>query len=173
MTTSTSTMTQNRTNKLGQYLTFFLSDGLFGLDIVTVREIIQFSKVTEVPLMPAFVKGVINLRGAVVPVIDLLARLGKDSSGSTKKSCIVIFDAVRDGERIELGLLVDAVSAVVDINDSDIEPPPHFGSAVKRDFIKGMGKLGDDFVIILEPEKAFDLDEMLELCQQNNDSVRA
>jgi purine-binding chemotaxis protein CheW len=153
--------------KSGQYLTFFLADGLFGLDIVTVREIIQFSKVTEVPLMPDFVKGVINLRGSVVPVIDLLARLGKEASQSTKKSCIVIFDALREGEHIELGLLVDAVSAVIELAQGDIEPPPHFGSKVNKEFIKGMGKLDDQFVIILEPEKAFDMDEMLELCSQN------
>jgi purine-binding chemotaxis protein CheW len=167
MNISNPTAGKLKQTKPGQYLTFFLAEGLFGLDIVTVREIIQFSKVTEVPLMPDFVKGVINLRGAVVPVIDLLARLGKEASQSTKKSCIVIFDALREGERIELGLLVNAVSAVIELAPDDIEPPPHFGSKVKKEFIKGMGKLDDEFVIILEPEKAFDMDEMLALCTHN------
>ena len=141
-----------------QYLTFALGEEVFAMDIRTVREIIQVGPMTTVPLMPDFVRGVINLRGAVVPVIDLQARLGK-------KSCIVIFDAVRSGERVELGLLVDAVSEVIDIPDHQIEPPPAFGSAVRRDFIRGMGKVAQRFVIILEPDRALDVEEMAQLCE--------
>jgi purine-binding chemotaxis protein CheW len=150
----------------GQYLTFLLDNGSFAIDINAVREIIQYGQMTAVPLMPDFVRGVINLRGAVVPVIDLQARFGKQPAQVGKKTCIVIFDSHRDGERVELGLMVDAVSAVIDIAANQIEPPPQFGGAVRREFIKGMGKVGDNFVIILEPHKALDVQEMADLCEQ-------
>lgn len=148
-----------------QYLTFVLGDEVFAMDIRTVREIIQYGPMTPVPLMPGFVRGVINLRGAVVPVIDLQARFGRTPACVSKKTCIVIFDTVRTGERVELGLLVDAVSEVVDIAASQIEPPPNFGGSVRRDFIEGMGKLGNRFVVILAPDKAFDVDDMAQLCE--------
>ena len=148
-----------------QFLTFQLGKEVFAMDIRTVREIIQYGPMTTVPLMPDFVRGVINLRGAVVPVIDLHARFGHPVAQIGKKTCIVIFDALREGERVELGLLVDAVSEVIDIPSTQIEPPPSFGSAVRRDFIRGMGKLADRFVIILDPDKAFDVDEMAQLCE--------
>ena len=152
-----------------QFLTFTLGEEVFAMDIRTVREIIQHGPMTSIPLMPDFVRGVINLRGAVVPVIDLQARFGRPPAKVGKKTCIVIFDAVRkiDGlsERVELGLLVDAVSEVIDIAASDIEPPPNFGTAVRRDFIRGMGKVATRFVIILDPDKAFDIDEMAGLCE--------
>ncbi|MFN7287540.1 MAG: chemotaxis protein CheW, partial [Burkholderiales bacterium] len=135
--------------------------------IRTVREIIQYGSMTTVPLMPKFVRGVINLRGAVVPVIDLQARFGRPAAEISKKTCIVIFDAVRDGERVELGLMVDAVSEVVEIAPDQIEPPPSFGGAVKRDFIRGMGKMGSRFVIVLEPDKAFDIEDMARLAESS------
>jgi purine-binding chemotaxis protein CheW len=148
-----------------QCLTFLLGEEAFALDISSVREIIQHGQMTSVPLMPDFVRGVINLRGAVVPVIDLQARFGRPAATIGKKTCIVIFDCVRGDERIELGLLVDAVSEVIDIAASDIEPPPNFGAAVRRDFIQGMGKVGAKFVIILDPARAFDIEEMAGLCE--------
>ncbi|MDQ7746101.1 chemotaxis protein CheW [Hydrogenophaga pseudoflava] len=156
-----------------QFLTFLLGKEVFAMDIRTVREIIQYGPLTSVPLMPDFVRGVINLRGAVVPVIDLHARFGRPVAEIGKKTCIVIFDAVRDGERTELGLLVDAVSEVVDIPAGQIEPPPSFGTAVRRDFIQGMGKLGERFVIILAPDKAFDVDDMARLCEATQESAAA
>jgi len=156
-----------------QFLTFTLGEEVFAMDIRTVREIIQVGPMTTVPLMPGFVRGVINLRGAVVPVIDLQARFGRPRATVGKKTCIVIFDALRDGERVELGLLVDAVSEVIDIAPEQIEPPPSFGSAVRRDFIQGMGKVGTRFVIILEPDKAFDVSEMAQLCEAAQDAVTA
>ena len=149
-----------------QYLTFVLAEGLYAMDIRSVREIIQPGPMTAIPLMPEFVRGVINLRGAVVPVIDLQARLGKPPAVPGKKTCIVIFHALRDGERVELGLLVDAVSAVVEIAAQQIEAPPAFGNAVRREFILGLGKVAGRFVIILDPEKALDVDDMAELVGQ-------
>ena len=124
---------------------------------------------TPVPLMPEFVCGVMNLRGAVVPVIDLGARFGRPPAVPGKKTCVVIFDATRGDERTELGLMVDAVSEVVDIPPDAIEPPPGFGSSVRRDFIRGIGKLDGRFVILLDPDRAFDLDEMTQLCQLAQD----
>lgn len=148
-----------------QYLTFGLGEETFAMDIRTVREIIQHGAMTGVPLMPSFVRGVINLRGAVVPVIDLHARFGRPPARVSKKTCIVIFDTLRDGERVELGLLVDAVSEVIDIPASQIEPPPNFGTTVRREFISGMGKVGERFVILLDADRAFDVGEMASLCE--------
>ncbi|MCW5667598.1 MAG: purine-binding chemotaxis protein CheW [Piscinibacter sp.] len=156
-----------------QYLTFLLGEEVFALDIRSVREIIQYVPMTAVPLMPAFVRGVINLRGAVVPVIDLHARFGRPSAPVGKKTCIVIFDSLRDGERTELGLVVDAVSEVVDIAADALEPPPSFGAAVRRDFIRAIGKRAERFVILLEPDRAFDVDEMAQLCARSQEAVPA
>ncbi len=152
------------TDTPAQYLTFLLGEETFALDIRSVREIIQYCAMTSVPLMPEFVRGVINLRGAVVPVIDLHARFGRPAAAVGKKTCIVIFDSLREGERVELGLMVDAVSEVLDIAADAIEPAPNFGSSVRREFIRGMGKLDSRFVILLEPDKAFDVEEMAGLC---------
>lgn len=156
-----------------QFLSFTLGREVFGMDIRTVREIIQVGAITTVPLMPDFVRGVINLRGAVVPVIDLGARFGRHRAMLGKKTCIIIFDSVRDGERTELGLLVDAVSEVVDIAADQIEPAPGFGSTVRREFILGMGKTGNRFVIILDPDKAFDVEDMARLCEAAQEAVAA
>jgi purine-binding chemotaxis protein CheW len=147
-----------------QYLTFPLEDELFAMDIRNVREIIQYGSVTTMPLMPSFVRGVINLRGAVVPVIDLQARFGRAAAKVGKKSCVVIFDRLRGTERVELGLLVDSVSEVIEIAADAIEPSPNFGAAIRREFIRAVGKVAGRFVIILEPEKAFDIEEMAQLC---------
>ena len=149
-----------------QYLTFTLGDEVFAMDIRTVREIIQHGAMTAVPLMPNFVRGVINLRGAVVPVIDLQARFGRPQARVGKKTCIVIFDASREGEKMELGLMVDAVSEVIEIPQALIEAPPQFGTTIQRDFIRGLGKVAGQFIVILEPERALDIDEMALIAEQ-------
>lgn len=149
-----------------QYLTFQLRDEVFAMDIRSVREIIQHATMTVVPLMPGFVRGVINLRGQVVPVIDLQQRLGRATSEIGKKTCVIIFDVSHDGERVELGLMVDAVSEVIEIAPKDIEPPPQFGSSIQREFILGMGKVAGEFIVILEPERALNIDDMAQLADQ-------
>jgi len=156
-----------------QYLTFLLGEEVLGMDIRTVREIIQCGPMATVPLMPAFLRGVINLRGAVVPVIDLNARFGRPACEVGKRSCIVIFDAMRGTERAELGLLVDAVSEVIKIAPSQIEPPPDFGTSVRRDFIRGIGKVAGRFVILLDPDRALDIQEMAGLCESAQELVAA
>lgn len=168
-----STPTSEAAGAARQFLSFTLGSEPYAIDIVTVREIIQHGAMTSVPLMPDFVRGVINLRGAVVPVIDLQARFGRGPASPSKKTCIVIVDAIRDGERIELGLMVDAVSEVISLDDGQIEPPPQFGGATRRDFIAGMGKRGDRFVVLLDPERAFDIGEMAALCEASQLALAA
>lgn len=149
-----------------QYLTFTLGDEVFAMDIRSVREIIQHGAMTVVPLMPEFVRGIINLRGAVVPVIDLQSRFGRPRAQVGKKTCVIIFDVGPEGDRVELGLLVDAVSEVIDIAASQIEPPPQFGTSIQREFIRGLGKVGAEFIVILEPERALNVDDMVALAEQ-------
>ena len=149
-----------------QYLTFSLGDEVFAMDIRSVREIIQYGAMTAVPLMPEFVRGVINLRGAVVPVIDLQSRFGRAVASIGKKTCVIIFDASQEGEKVELGLLVDAVSEVIEIPDMHIEQAPQFGASIRRDYIRGMGKVGGEFIVILAPERALDVEDMAALVER-------
>lgn len=151
-----------------QYLTFFLGNEIFAMDIDTVREIIQHASMTIVPLMPDFVRGVINLRGAVVPVIDLQSRFGRTNASVGKKTCIVIFDASGQGEKQELGLMVDSVSEVIEIADAHIEATPSFGTSIAREFIRGLGKVDKDFIPILDTDKALSMDDMTVLVEQHN-----
>lgn len=146
-----------------QYLTFTLGDEVFATDIRTVREIIQPAAMTVVPLMPNFLRGVINLRGAVVPVIDLQSRFGRATTQVGKKTCIVIFDASTDAERVELGLMVDAVREVIQIEPEKIEPAPQFGTSVQRDFIRGVGKVDGEFIVILDLERALNIEDMAQI----------
>ena len=162
-----STATLATTGPVMQYLTFHLGDEVFAMDIVTVREIIQHASMTVVPLMPNFVRGVINLRGAVVPVIDLQSRFGRPLAQLGKRTCVIIFDASRDGEKMELGLMVDSVSEVIEIAQSDIEPAPQFGTTIAREFIHGLGKVGGEFLVILEPERALNIDDMAEIAAKS------
>ncbi|RZI79772.1 MAG: chemotaxis protein CheW [Rubrivivax sp.] len=136
-----------------QYLTFMLAGDMFAIGILSIKEIIQYDSLTTVPMMPDCVRGVINLRGAVVPVMDLLARFGRPSSAVTKRTCIVIVELQVEGdtglESQVVGVLVDAVNEVIDIAPSDVEPAPAFGARIRTDFIQGMGKVKGKFVILL------------------------
>lgn len=148
-----------------QYLTFVLGDEVFAMEITSVREIIQNAAVTVVPLMPDFVRGVINLRGAVVPVIDLQCRFGREVTRVGKKTCTIIFDASNESEKLELGLLVDAVREVIEIAPSQIEVPPQFGTTIARDFIRAMAKVDGAFIVILDPFRALNIDEMTQISE--------
>lgn len=143
-----------------QYLTFMVAGEMFAIPIASIKEIIEYRAPTDVPMMPSFMRGVINLRGRVVPVIDLSARFGRGKSETTRRTCIVIVELAQEQEQHELGIAVDAVSAVLDIADADVEPPPNFGAKLRADFISGMGKIGDRFVIILAIEKVLSVDEL-------------
>jgi len=150
-----------------QYLTFTLGEEMFAVGILHIREIIEYGSVTTVPLMPAFVRGVINLRGSVVPVIDLAARFGRPPCAISRRSCIVIVELESGGERQELGVLVDAVSEVLEIPAGEIEPAPAFGAKIRTDFIAGMGKIGGRFVILLNMNNVLAVEEIALLAQLN------
>ena len=141
-----------------QYLTFMLGGEVFAIGILAIKEIIEYGGVTDVPMMPESVRGVINLRGAVVPVMDLSARFGRPPTPLTKRSCIVIVEVVRVDERQVIGVAVDAVNAVLDIPASEIEPAPAFGARIRGDYILGMGKVNGKFVILLNVDKVLALD---------------
>lgn len=143
-----------------QYLTFMLGGEMFAVGILNVKEIIEFGNLTEIPMMPAFIRGVINLRGAVVPVIDLSARFGGKSTEVGRRTCIVIVEVADEDTRHDIGIMVDAVSEVLEIPGSEIEPPPSFGAKIRADFIFGMGKVLGKFVIILNIDKVLSVEEI-------------
>jgi purine-binding chemotaxis protein CheW len=143
-----------------QYLTFLLGNEMFGIGILNIKEIIEYGSLTSVPMMPEFIRGVINLRGAVVPVVDLAARFGRGASNITRRSCIVIIETDHEDEKQDIGVVVDAVSEVLEIPAADIEPAPSFGAKIRPDFISGMGKVKDKFVILLEASKVLSVDEL-------------
>ena len=143
-----------------QYLTFQLSGETFAIGILRIKEIIEYGNLTIVPMMPAFIRGVINLRGAVVPVTDLAARFGRASQEVTRRTCIVIIEIEAGGERQDVGLVVDSVNEVLEVPASDIEPPPSFGANLRTDFIEGMGKINGKFVIILHVDRVLSLDDL-------------
>ena len=143
-----------------QYLTFTLGGEMFAVGILNVKEIIEYGHLTEIPMMPAFIRGVINLRGAVVPVIDLAARFGGKTTQVARRTCIVIIEVVDQDFRSDIGILVDAVSEVLEIPASEIEPPPSFGAKIRADFIFGMGKVSGKFVIILNINNVLSIEEI-------------
>jgi len=148
-----------------QYLTFMLGGEVFAIGILAIREIIEYSSLTTVPMMPACIRGVINLRGAVVPVMDLSARFGKRSNDVTKRTCIVIVEMDADGEHRDMGVIVDAVNAVLEIAPSDIEPAPSFGANIRTEFIAGMGKVNNNFVILLNVDNVLSTNEIVALSE--------
>lgn len=156
-----------------QYLTFLLGGEMFAVGILNVKEIIEYGSVTAIPMMPPFIRGVINLRGAVVPVIDLSSRFGNAPSQVSRRTCIVIIEVSEGEERQDIGIVVDAVSEVLEIPRSDIEPPPAFGAKIRADFITGMGKVGGRFVIILNVSQVLSVDEISLLAQIGNGETGA
>ena len=149
--------------ELQQYLTFMLGGETFAIGILSIKEIIEYGQLTTIPRMPGFIRGVINLRGAVVPVVDLSARFGRQASPVTRRSCIVIIEVQTGEEQQVVGVMVDAVNEVLDIPGSDIEPAPTFGAHIRADFIRGMGKVADKFVILLDVDHVLSVDEMAQL----------
>ena len=143
-----------------QYLTFMLGGEVFAIGILAIKEIIEYGHLTEVPMMPASVRGVINLRGAVVPVMDLQARFGRPASAVTKRTCIVIVETGDADDSQVIGVVVDAVNEVLDLPASDIEPPPSFGSSIRSDFVCGMAKVRGKFVIVLDAANVLSVEDL-------------
>lgn len=145
-----------------RFLTFHVDDVVYGVDIVNIKEILEYHTVTAIPMAPKFIRGVLNLRGSVVPIIDLAVRLGKSRGEDTNRTCIIVIETLDDDEKIELGFIVDSVDEVLGLNEDEIEPSPSFGVDIRTDFIDGMGKKNDDFIILLNLESVFSVDELSE-----------
>jgi len=150
-----------------QYLTFMLGGEMFSLSILCIKEIIWYANLTEVPMMPACIRGVINLRGAVVPVLDLSNRFGKPSTPVVKSTCIVIVEVptATEGETQNMGVVVDSVQAVLEIPTAEIEPAPTFGAKIRSEFIEGIAKVGGKFVILLNVAQVLSMEEIGQLEQ--------
>jgi purine-binding chemotaxis protein CheW len=132
-----------------QYLTFILANEEYAVDVLSVKEIIEFGDVTRVPGTPSYVRGVINLRGSVVPVVDLAIRLGREPSPLSRRSCIVIVEIGKGAEQVVTGVVADAVNQVIEFAPGDIEPPPVFGTGVRLQYLDGIAKIGESFVLVL------------------------
>jgi len=143
-----------------QYLTFRLDKEDFALGIGKVREVLDYTAVTKVPQTPEFMRGVINLRGNVVPVVDMRLKFGMTKTEKTVNTCIIIVEVDMDGETTVLGALADSVQEVLDLEPDQIEPPPRIGSRLRTEFIRGMGKRDEQFIIILDIDRVFTSEEL-------------
>lgn len=155
--------------KEGKYLTFALAHEEYGLEILKVREIIGYMDITAVPQTPGYVKGVINLRGQVIPVIDLRAKFGMDTAEKTEETCIIVVEIKQDGRNFNTGIVVDHVQEVLDIAGENIEESPQFGSNVNTDFILGMGKVGNSVKILLDIDKVLSRTNLANLAMVSNE----
>lgn len=143
-----------------QYLTFKLSNEVFGIDVAKVREVLDFTTITPIPRTPDFMSGVINLRGSVVPVVDLRLCFQMEKTERTKNTCIVVVEVVLDGESTVIGALADSVEEVIDLEPDQIQPAPRIGNSIRTDFIKGMGKRESQFIMILDIDRVFSAEEL-------------
>jgi purine-binding chemotaxis protein CheW len=156
-----------------QYLTFFTAGEEYAVGILKVKEIVEYSSVTAVPNMPAWILGVTNLRGSVVPVVDLAAKFGLPPSTITKFSCIVIIEVSYEGDMLIMGVLSDSVNQVIDYAADDIEEPPPFGTRVKLQYLLGMGRSGKKFCLILDIDKVLSTDELLAVTESSESGEAA
>jgi purine-binding chemotaxis protein CheW len=143
-----------------QYLSFMLGEEVFALDITKVREVLDFTKVTKVPQTPDFMRGVINLRGSVVPVVDMRLKFGMSVTEKTVNTCIIIVEVSLEEESIVIGALADSVREVFDLEPDQVEPAPKIGTQLNTEFLRGMGKKNDEFILILDIDKVFTTEEL-------------
>lgn len=143
-----------------QFLTFMLNSEMYGIDILSIREIIDYGNITRVPMMPGFIAGVINLRGSIVPVVDLAIRFSEKPSERTKRSSIVILEVRYEEQKTEIGITVDEVNEVLDILATEIEPAPSFGTKIRTDFISSVGKVNDQLLVLLDIENILSIAEL-------------
>jgi purine-binding chemotaxis protein CheW len=160
MTTEQGTQKAGRRDRAGKYLTFRLAQEEFGLEILKVQEIIGMMKVTRVPQVPEFMRGVINLRGKVIPVVDLRLKFGMEALEDTERTCIIVVQIVGRGHEMTIGIIVDEVSEVMDIGTDRIEPPPALGSDVDTTFLLGMGKVDEKVIIMLDIDKVLSTEDI-------------
>lgn len=143
-----------------QYVTFSLGEELFGVEVTRTREILSLTPVTKVPQTPDYLLGVINLRGQVVPVVDMRIKLGLPKGQETEDTCIIVVEVQFDGEAIVVGALADAVREVLEIRMDQIEPPPRLGTRLKTEFLTGMGKVDEQFIILLNIDRVFNSEDL-------------
>lgn len=148
---------------LKKYLSFTADDDVYAFDALAIKEIIEYCNVTRIPMVPSFIRGVTNLRGSVVPVIDLSARLGRKVSPVTKRTCIIIVEVTAGDETIVVGVVIDAINEVFNIREEDIEAAPSFGAGIRADFLSGMGKVSGKFVLMLNIDRVLAVEELAEL----------
>lgn len=154
------TIQEVASDNVSQFLTFMLNTQVYGVNILNIKEIIDYGNITRVPMMPEFIAGVINLRGSVVPVVNLALRFSEKPSTRTKRSSIVILEVTYEEQKMEVGITVDVVNEVLDILSSEIEPTPSFGTKIRTDFISGMGKANDQLLVLLNIESILSIDEL-------------
>ena len=152
-----------------KYLTFELKGMTYGVDILGIKEIIEYGQVTKIPMAPDYIRGVINLRGNVVPIIDLAVRLGKEPLSANKKTCIIILEVEQDGDVMVLGFVVDSVNEVIDIIQDYIEATPSFGMDIRTDFVAGMGRVDERFVVLLDLDNVLSVKELSQFFQNRNE----
>lgn len=153
-------MSEEVLNDINQFLTFTLGKEIFALDIGTVREVLELTSITKIPRTPNFMRGVINLRGNAVPVVDMRMKMGMSQGEDTVDTCIIIVEIEFDGEMTVMGALVDSVREVFEMMPDSIEPAPKMGAAVNAEYIRGMGRQDEQFIIILEINKIFSAEEL-------------
>lgn len=160
MSTNTVAAQRQSTAELNKYLCFMLGDKRYAANILRIKEIMEHMEVTTIPMMPDFLSGVTNLRGKVVPVIDLGRRLGLDAAAIGRRTCIVIMEVAVHGGSMDVGIVVDAVSQVADIAPDQIEAAPSFGGNLPVEYIEGMGKINNEFVVLLNVDRLLSLDDL-------------
>ncbi|MDH5232991.1 MAG: chemotaxis protein CheW [Gammaproteobacteria bacterium] len=151
-----------------QYLSFLVDSELYAFSVLDIKEIIEYTTITRIPMTPKHVRGVTNLRGNVVPIIDLAARLDKASSDVTKRTCVIITEIQAESAKIDIGVVIDAINEVFALRQENIEPAPSFGAGIRPEFISGMGKVNDSFVVLLNTEKVLNLEELSELVREQS-----
>lgn len=150
----------DKSDEVHQYLSFMLGGQVYGLEILDIKELIAYGEVTEIPMTPDFIAGVINIRGSVVPVIDLKLRFSGEATTIAKRTSIIILEIRNDDLRIEVGVIVDLINEVLDIRSSDIEPSPTMGDQIPTNFISGMAKVDDKLLILLDIENVLSIEEL-------------
>jgi purine-binding chemotaxis protein CheW len=153
-------MSSSEISETRQYLTFKLGNEIFATDVAKVREVLDFTKITEIPRTPDFMSGVINLRGSVVPVVDMRLCLEMSKTERTTNTCIVVLEVLLENETLVIGALADSVEEVIDLEPDQIRQAPRIGTKIQTDFLKGMGKRDDQFIMILDIDRVFSSDEI-------------
>ena len=156
-------METTRTDETVQYLTFSLDEEVFAIDVAKVREILDYTQAMRVPGAPEFMRGIVNVRGNVIPVVDMRLKFGMSKTERTVNTCIVVMEVDVEGETTVLGALVDSVQEVFELEHGHVEPPPKMGTRWRTQFIKGIGKRNDHLIIILDIDMVFSLGELTQV----------